>query len=169
MRVITITGSVGTGKTTIAKKLSKKLKYKYIDVNKLITENKLSSGYDKKKKCKIIDTKKLNNFLIKSIIENKEFLKNLKLKKTKGIIIDSHLSHYLPKKYVNLCIVTKCDLKELSKRLNKRKYSKNKIKENIECEIFDICYNEAKDLRHKLIVINTTKPINIITFSKKIK
>ena len=182
MKVITITGSVGTGKTTIAKKLSKKLNYKYIDINKLITENKLSSGYDKKKKCKIIDTKKLNKFLVKNIINNKEFIK-----KNKGIIIDSHLSHYLPKKYVNLCIVTKCDLKELSKRLNKRKYSKNKIKENIECEIFDICYNEAKDFRHKTIVINTskspkgflmvskqnvtkiTKPININTISRQIR
>jgi len=157
MKTIIITGSVGTGKTTLAKKLSKKLNYKYIDVSKLIKENNLSSGYDKKRKCEIIDTKKLNKFLV-----------NLIKKSKKRLIIDSHLSHYLPKKYVNLCIVTKADLKELSKRLKKRKYSKNKIKENIECEIFDICLNEAKEL-HKVIVINTTKPINIETISKKIK
>ena len=63
MKTIIVTGTPCTGKTTIAKKLSKKLNYKYIDVSKLITKHNLSSGYDKKRKCKIIDTKKSNNFL----------------------------------------------------------------------------------------------------------
>ena len=41
MKVIIVTGSVGTGKTTLAKKLSKKLNYRHIDVNKIVKENKL--------------------------------------------------------------------------------------------------------------------------------
>ncbi len=158
MKVVIVTGSVGTGKTTLAKKLAKKLNHKYIDVNKVIQKNKLSEGYDRKRKCRIIDTKKLNKDLIKIIKDSKN-----------SLIIDSHLSHYLPKKYVDLCIVTKCDLKELSKRLKKRKYNKEKIKENLECEIMDICLNEAKDLKHNIIVINTTKGINISNLSKQIK
>jgi adenylate kinase len=156
MKIIIVTGSVGTGKTTLAKKLSKKLNYQYINVNKIIQKNNLPSGYDKKRKCKIIDIKKLNKFLINLIKESK-----------KDLIIDSHLSHYLPKKYVNLCIVTKCNIKEINKRLKKRKYNKEKIKENIECEIFDICLNEAKKAKHKIIVINTTKGINIAKISKR--
>ena len=157
MKTITVTGSVGTGKTTIAKKLSKELNYNYIDVNKLIKENKLSSGYDKKRKCKIIDTKKLNRILIKLIKESKE-----------NLIIDSHLSHYLPKKYVDLCIVTKCNLKTLKKRLEKRKYTKSKIRENLDCEIFDICLNEAKENKHNIFVISTTKRLNIKHIATKI-
>jgi len=160
MKVIIVTGSVGTGKTTLAKKLSKQLKFKYIDVNKLIKENKLSSGYDRKRKCKIVDIKKLNKSSIKTI-------NNYKIIQ-KGVVIDSHFSHYLPKKYVDLCIVTKCSLKELNKRLKKRGYNKNKIKENLECEIFDICLNEAKEAKHKVIVINTTKGINMSEISKKV-
>ena len=136
MKLLAVTGTPCTGKTTLAKKLSKKLNYEYVDVNKLIEKNKLSSGYDRKRKCKIIDIKKLNNFLVNKIIK----------KSKKNLVIDSHLSHYLPKKYVDLCIVTKCDLKELNKRLKKRKYNKDKIKENLECEIFDVCLNEAKDV-----------------------
>jgi len=158
MKVIIVTGSVGTGKTSLSKKLAKKLNYKYIDVNKLVEKNKISSGYDRKRKCKIIDVKKLNIVLV-------DLIKNSK----KNLIIDSHLSHYLPKKYVDLCIVTKCEIKELTKRLKKRRYNKNKMKENVECEIFDICLNEAKDAKHNILVIDTTKAINISEVSPKLK
>jgi len=158
MKVIIITGSVGTGKTTLAKKLAKNLNYRYIDVNKLIEKEEISSGYDRKRRCKIIDIRRLNNLLINLINNSK-----------KNLIIDSHLSHYLPKKYVDLCVVTKCDLKVLEKRLRKRGYTKDKIRENLDCEIFDICLNEAKELRHRVIVIDTTKGINISEISKVVK
>jgi adenylate kinase len=165
MKVIIVTGSVGTGKTTLSRKLAKKLNLEYIDVSKLIDTEHISSGYDKKRKCKIIDIKKLNKLLIKLINKCKKLI----IKKTKGIVIDSHFSHYLPKRYVDLCIVVKCDLKVIEKRLKKRKYNKDKIKENIECEIFDVCLDEAKRKKHKIVVINTTKGINISEISKKVK
>jgi len=159
MKTIIVTGSVGTGKTTIAKSISNKLNYKYLDVNKLITRFKLSEGYDRKRSSKIIDIKKLNNHLIKVINSSKN---------EKGIIIDSHLSHYLPKKYVDLCIVTKCNLKILEKRLKKRKYIKRKIRENLDAEIFDICLEEARQKKHKINVINTSNKVNIIETIKKL-
>lgn len=129
----------------MAKKIAKKLNYDYIDVNKLIKKNKLFESFDKKRDCYVINTKKLNSFL-----------KDLIKKSKKSLVIDSHLSHYLPKEYVNLCIVTKCDIKVLKKRLQKRKYSKEKIKENIQAEIFDVCLNEAKEKKHKILIIDTT-------------
>jgi len=179
MKVIIITGSVGTGNTTLSKGLAKKLGYEYIDVNKLVSKEKLSCGYDSKRRCKIIDVKKMNKVLVKiinnfgkpmikktnkKIINNKNNL-NKKIKKVKGVVIDSHLSHYVPKGHVDVCVVTKCDLKELSKRLNKRGYGKGKVRENLDCEIFDVCFNEAKEKGHKVIVIDTTKGINMGKFS----
>ncbi len=161
MKVITVTGSVGTGKTTLAKKLSKELDYEYIDVNKVIKRNKLDESYDKKRKCNVINIKKLNASLINEIKQNKD-------KKIKGIIIDSHLSCFLPKRYVDLCIITKCDLKELQIRLKNRRYSKEKIKENLDCEIFDICLNDAKEAGHKVFIVNTTKNINTKYVLKKL-
>ena len=160
MKKIIVTGSVGTGKTSLAKALSKKLNYNYIDVNKIISKYNLSEGYDKKRKTKIIDIKKLNNYLIKEIKNSKN---------NKGIIIDSHFSHYLPKKYIDLCIVTKCNLKILEKRLKKRKYSKEKIRENLDAEIFDVCLEEANQKKHKIIIINATKKVNINKITKLIK
>jgi len=150
MKTIVVTGTPCTGKTTYAKKLAKDKGYLYIDVNKVIEEHNLSEGYDRKRQTKIIDTNKLNKALIKIIAGEKQ-------KKQKGIIIDSHLSHYLPKKYVDLCIVTKCSLKELKKRLEKRGYSTQKVQENLEAEIFDICLEEAKEMGHKIKVVETSK------------
>ncbi len=152
MKVIAITGTPGTGKTTVAKLLSKKLHFKYIDVNIVIRENKLIAGYDKKRKCRIVDEKKLCSILIKKI-------KAMRQSKLKGVIIDSHLSHYLPKRHVDLCIIAKCSLKTLEKRLKKRGYAKEKIRENIDSEIFDICRMEAVEKGHTTLIVDTSKGI----------
>lgn len=144
VKIVIVTGSVGSGKTTFAKNFAKGHKAKYVDVNELIKEYNLSEGYDKKRKCKVIDTDKLNKVLIKIIKNSKE-----------DLIIDSHLSHYLPPKYVNLCIVTKCNIKKLRDRLKKRGYSKAKVEENVDAELFDVCFNEAKELGHKIKVVYT--------------
>jgi len=163
MKTIVVTGTPATGKTTLSKKLTKKLSYYYVDVNRLISKHKISESYDKKRKTKIVDIQKLNKFLISKI---KNFQKEGRYE---GIIIDSHLSHYIPKKYVDLCIITKCDIKELNKRLKRKKYSKDKIQENLQAEIFDICYNEALKQKHKIIIIDTTKGFNIGKLTKIIK
>ena len=163
MKVICVTGTPGTGKTTIAKKLAKKLDFYYLDVNESIKKHKLSEGYDKIRKTRIVNIKKLNRFLINYI---KQF-KNLN-KKFNGIVIDSHLSHYLPKKYVDFCIITKCAIKELSRRLKNKKYHQNKIQENLQAEIFDICYNEAVERKHKVTVVDTTKGFNMNKILKQL-
>jgi len=142
MKVIIVSGSVGCGKTRFAKKLALKKNYKYVSLTEFINKNKLFEKYDKKRKTYDVDIKKLNNTLI-------ELIKNSK----KNLVIDGHLSHYLPKKYVDLCYIVKCDLKELKKRLKKRGYSKLKIMENLEAEIFDSCYNEAVEMGYKVKIV----------------
>jgi adenylate kinase len=156
--IICVSGSVGSGKTTLSKKLAKSLKYEYLDVTKEIKKNRLSEGYDEKRKCEIVDMKKLNKFLID------------KIKNSKNLIIDSIFSHQLSKKYIDLCIITTCDISELRKRLKKRKYSAEKIKDNVEVEIFDSFVIEAKEKKHKLLIVNTTngyKLKNIVDYVKK--
>ncbi|MEA3378331.1 MAG: AAA family ATPase [Nanoarchaeota archaeon] len=139
-----VTGTPGTGKTEIAKEIAKKMNLKYINANSVIKEKKLIEYYDKEKQTNVVDEKKLVQELLKII------------KKNNKVIIDTHLSHEIPPKKINLCIVTKCELKELKKRLKKRGYKENKIQENLDAEIFDICLNEAKEKGHKILLIDTT-------------
>lgn len=158
MAVIIVSGTPCTGKTTLAKKLSEKLKYKYVDVKRIIRTNNLDKKIDKKRSCMIVDEKRLSTILIKLIKESE-----------KNLVIDSHLSHFIPKKNIDLCIITKCNLKTLEQRLKKRRYKKDKIRENLDSEIFDVCLNEAKEQNHNLLIIDTTKHINISAVIPKIQ
>lgn len=159
--IIIVTGTPGTGKTTLAKSLSKKLNARYLDVKKYFKIEGVVKGYDKFRKTKLINIKLLSKLVQKDIITYK--------KQNKSLIIDSHLSHYLNPKYVDFCIVTKCDIKKLSLRLKDRKYSDLKIKENIESEIFDICYEEAKSGKHNIIIVDTSQKINLNKILKNLK
>ena len=161
MKVIIVTGTPGTGKTALSMKLAKKLAFRYLDVGSIIKKCNFSEDYDEKRKTHIVDAKKLNRELVREIMNCK--------KTEKGVIIDSHLSHYLPKKYVDLCIVTKCNLRVLEKRLRKKKYFKAKIRENMDVEIFDVCLNEAKENKHKIFMVDTTKGINIEKISDSVE
>ena len=178
METIIITGSVCTGKTALAKIIAEKLGFQYFDLNTLIKKNKIYDSYDKSDKCYIVDQKKLSKFLneffqkklegIQKIKHNKIKIKKLKKNHT-SYVLDGHLSHYLTPKIADLCIVTKCDIKVLNKRLNKRGYSKKKVKDNLEAEIFDVCFTEAKELGHNIITIDTTKDFKIDKAIKQIK
>ncbi len=179
MKVICVSGTPCTGKTYLSKNLADRLNFLYLDVDKLISQHKLYEGYDKKRQTKIVDVKKLTKFLILEIKNFQKLNKSKKFPKRKffGIIVDSHLSHYLPRKYVDLVIIAKCNIKELNKRLKKRKYPKSKIQENLQAEIFDVCHEEALRKKHNAIVIDTTKDFNnlenltakLLNFHKKLK
>lgn len=152
--IIITSGTPGTGKTFVSKKLADNLGFKYVNVKRLLTKYNLKESYDKKRKSYVVDEKKLAKVLEKII------------KESDNLVIDSHLSQFINPRLVDLCVITKCDLKILEKRLKKKRYNKEKVRENLDCEIFDICLNEAKEKGHKVKVIDTT---NNRTFAKTFK
>ncbi|MBI2577092.1 adenylate kinase family protein [Candidatus Woesearchaeota archaeon] len=153
MKVIVITGTPGTGKTFLAKRLSRLLEFPIISGAALIKRFNLAEKFDRKRKTYVVDEKKFARAAQQEI-------KKAQRAHLRGIIIESHLSHEIPRQSVGLCLVTMCDVKVLHARLKKRGYGKEKIKENLEAEIFQVCLEEARAKNHRVAVINTTQGIN---------
>ena len=63
MKVVVVTGTPGTGKTQLSKRIAKEKGYVYIDVKKLIRKFKLHEKFDKKRKSWIVNVNKLNEVL----------------------------------------------------------------------------------------------------------
>ncbi|MDK2849461.1 MAG: adenylate kinase [Candidatus Woesearchaeota archaeon] len=140
-----ITGTPGTGKSTLAEYLSKKLKLPLYNLTELIKQNtQLEKEYNPELETLEIDEAELKKFL-------NEFFRD----KT-SFILEGHLSHLISTNLVDLCIVLRTENKVLFKRLKSRGYSNNKIKDNLEAEIFNQCYEEAKLNKHKLLTVDTT-------------
>ena len=47
-------------------------------------------------------------------------------------------------------------------------YNKGKIRENLDCEIFDTCFSEAKEKGHELIVLDTCRKTDMKEIIKQI-
>ena len=157
MRIIIVTGTPGTGKTTIAKLICTKLNFKYIDVNEIIKNNDICDEYDSERKCTIVDGKKLKGILEAIIKQSKT-----------DIVIDSHMSQVVSSRCINLCIVTRCSLRTLKNRLEARGYNEQKVRENLDAEIFENCLTEAQENKHKVHVIDTTR-LNQVHFIEEVK
>ncbi len=140
-KAVIVTGTPGTGKTTLAKRLARDLGYSYLDASAL----KVRAGYDRVRRCRIIPEKALRQRLVLAVMSGK-----------KPLVIDSHMSHILPCRYASVCIVTKCSLRTLRRRLHKRGYSHRKIRENMDAEIFSVCEAEAAEAGHRVITVETT-------------
>ena len=92
MKVLIVTGTPGTGKTTLAKTIASKLHLNYIDINKIVKKYNLSESYDRKRRTKIIDIKRLNRALIKEISAIKKYTITKKInKKNFNIILSTRI------------------------------------------------------------------------------
>lgn len=130
MKVILITGTPGVGKSTVSAILKKRLDALLVDINKLVGDEGLYIGYDRRTGSKIVDLDVLCN-RIDNIIQNVN----------KTVIIEGHLSHYFEN--ADLVIVLRTHPEILRKRLKHKGFSEDKIRENIEAEAIGVCSYEA--------------------------
>lgn len=134
LMIIALTGTPGTGKTSIAKQLDN---YKTIDLTKFVKQRELGEKQDEFE----VDIDTMVDALEDEV--NPE----------ENTLIDGHLSHHFP---ADFCVVLRCKPEELRKRLSQRDYPEEKIDENIESEILDVVLSEAANSQDNIIEVDTT-------------
>ena len=129
---ILISGTPGVGKSTHASELATRMGLKYININELAQEGDMYHGWDSELESNII-----NEEMILGEIEHSV--------KKGGCVVDYHSCDMFPKSWFRLVFVLRTDNTVLYDRLEKRGYNELKMKNNIECEIFQELLEEARE------------------------
>ena len=135
--IIAVTGTPGVGKTTISKLLAQKLGYEYINIKELAEERSIGK--------KAGDEVEIDMEKLAELVE-REF-------RGKDVILDSHLSHLLPADYV---VVIRLNPEILLERLRERGYHRDKLGENLEAELVDVCLVEALEEHENVVEVDAT-------------
>ena len=135
--IVTISGSPGTGKTLMARYLSKTTGFSLVEVKKL----KIRHGYDRKRKSRIINP----SVLKKKIREMAGSCGNL--------IVEGIPSHSAKS---DIVIILRCRPDILRRRLRKRKWPEKKIIENVQAEILDAITIDALEENRNVYEIDTS-------------
>ncbi|MGQ9513535.1 MAG: adenylate kinase family protein [Thermoproteota archaeon] len=146
-KFLVITGTPGTGKSTASEMLAASMSWRHIDVGKLASRKRLFKGYDRKRKIPIVDLRRIKAEVLSSAESTRS-----------KVILDGSYSHLiLPRKFVMAVIVLRCYPTLLASRLRKKRWSEQKIRENVQSEILGVCESEALMLHDKVCEIDTTK------------
>jgi len=133
-RVILITGTPCTGKTTTAKQLTSKLNAHYINLTEYAKTYGLTLGEDIERKTIIIDEEKMRQKLNETINATDNYY----------IIVDGHYaSAVTPTDLVTNVFVLRRNPKELREFMEKCGFEGVKLWENLSAEILDVCLVEA--------------------------
>ena len=136
---ITITGTPGCGKTTVAKLLSELTGISVFHLSNLIREKGFYTDYDEERDAYVTDVEKLTEFF----------------KGKEKFIAEGLVAHYIPS---DLCIILRVNPSELPKRLAGRGYSPHKVSENVEAERLAVIATEVFEnpIAPRIALIDTT-------------
>jgi adenylate kinase len=132
--IILITGTPCTGKTVVAKQLTKKMGADYINLTELANTYNLIVGKDENRKTFVVDEEKMCQKLTEIIDATQKTT----------IVVDGHYAPaVVPKRYVTRVFVLRRNPVELRGFMQKRGFADTKIWENLASEILDVCLVEA--------------------------
>lgn len=135
---ILITGTPGTGKTSLASLLVQELEedhFEHIEVGKVVKEQRFYTAYDAEFDTHTIEEDDEDRLL--------DYLEPI-LVKGGNHIVDYHSSELFPERWFQLVVVLHASTEAHYDRLMARKYNDAKRDENVEAEIQCICEEEAR-------------------------
>lgn len=134
MNIILVGGTPGTGKTEVASALRSRLGREVIDLGVLANESNCIAEYDSLRETDVID----EDCLVEAIL-------NLIESNDADLIIEGHYIDLVPGNKVTRVFILRTHPDELQERLKSRSYTKEKVQENLESEIFGVCQMDAID------------------------
>lgn len=141
--LIGLTGTPGTGKTSVCNLLKERYGYRVIHLNDLIREENLYSEVDEARDTLVVDMDEVSARVCQLVDVNDD---------DEVTILDSHMSHYI----ADIVIILRTSPDKLRKRLSHRDYSDAKISENVEAEALDVILVESVEWCDKVFEINTS-------------
>ncbi|KAG3113412.1 hypothetical protein PI124_g7940 [Phytophthora idaei] len=130
---ILVTGTPGTGKTSMCQQLAERsLLLTHLNVGDLVKERGLHNGRDEEFDCFVLDEDKVCDEMEDMMAEG-------------GRVVDFHTCDFFPERWFDLVVVLRVDNTTLFDRLQKRGYSEKKVAENVECEIMEVVLQEARE------------------------
>ncbi|KAK7582770.1 hypothetical protein V9T40_014215 [Parthenolecanium corni] len=136
---ILITGTPGVGKSTLCSEVLKCVDFEWLEISKIAKSRDCLSGYDEKLHCPILDEDKIIDEL-DPIVESG------------GKIIEYHGCDFFPERWFDVVFVLRTNNTVLYDRLKERGYNDLKIRQNVECEIFQSILEEAMESYDQKIV-----------------
>jgi len=131
---VAVTGTPGTGKTTVTDLVAADhpdLGVEVVHLNEAIADERLYTEVDEDRQSVVVDVDAVKEFLAGR----------------DDVLVDSHLAHYAA---VDRVVVLRCAPAELERRLaEERGAGSAKVEENAESEALDVILSEAVD-RHGL-------------------
>lgn len=113
--------------------LARQLKAHYFSLGLYIVHNGIYVSVDRKRKSKIVDISKARRMIRTIISENP------------SLIVDTHMPEgIVPKHATRRVFVLRCNPQILEHRLRRRKWTVEKVKENVTAEILDSCLIAAQ-------------------------
>jgi adenylate kinase len=135
--IVALTGTPGTGKTTVSEELAEE-GFEVIHLTKYFEENDIGEEKGGEREVGV-------GQMVYSL-ESEDF--------SEDVVIEGHLAHHFPS---DVCLVLRCRPDVLEERLSYRDYSDRKIEENLEAEKLDIILSEAFQNQETVIELDTTE------------
>lgn len=138
---VLVTGTPGTGKSTLCALLSAELGLRHLDVGAFARERQLLGAYDAVYDCNYLDEDSVLDALEPVMVSGG------------GTILDHHSVDWFPERWTHLVVVLRASTHILHDRLSARGYGKKKLDENMQAEIMQVVLDEAKQSYPKIQVL----------------